>query len=172
MEELRNILPQYALLAGLDEKQIELIYPMINIKYIEPLQLIFQEDEPGDTIVLLLEGTVEVVRNLTLPLSNSDSAQSDTREKALIRFTHHQHPFLGEMSFLDEETTRSATVKTITACKLGFIDNRELLRLCQKDLSIGFVIMTNIIRKLSKDLRLANQNVLKLTTALNLILDK
>jgi CRP-like cAMP-binding protein len=172
MEEMKKYLMMYPLMTGLTEQQIALIYPMISIREYAADTQIFNEDDPGDSIILLLEDKIEVSRSLTLPLSKNTDAQNDTREKALIRLEHTQHPFLGEMSLLDENARRSATIKTVTACKLGIINNQCLLKLCKDDLSIGFVIMTNIIRKLSSDLRQANQSILKLTTALNLILEK
>lgn len=172
MEEMKKYLSMYPLMTGLTEEQIALIYPMISIQEYASITQIFREDDPGDSIILFLDGKIDVSRSLTLPLSKSANGRSDSSEKAFIRLDHTQHPFLGEMSLLDENARRSATIKTLTACKLGIINNQRLLTLCMDDLSIGFVILTNIARKLSADLRQANQNILKLTTALNLILEK
>ncbi|MDK2976763.1 MAG: hypothetical protein PWP06_1238, partial [Candidatus Marinimicrobia bacterium] len=56
-------------------------------------------------------------------------------------------------------------------CIIGLFKNSDLETLAEKYPRIGAVIMKNIACKLANDLRTANQNVLKLTTALSIIMD-
>lgn len=173
MKDYLKNLNHFTLFSNLSIKQIELFRPLIDLREFKANVEIIREGDPGNSLFLLLDGDVEVSQALTLPMSrrtDKDDAY-DSREKAFIRLSHTMNPFIGEMSLVQENAQRSATVRATSDCVLGEIKNEAMLKLCQQDHDIGFAIMRNIARKLAQDLRMANQNILKLTTALNLILE-
>ncbi len=127
------------------------------------------EGEIGDSIYLLLEGTVEITQNLTLPLSK---AGGDNREKAIIKLSSDIRPLFGEMSLFNKDDRRTATVRAMTDCTLGQLMKDELFEICDAHPKMGYKIMQNLCQILCSNLVKANQNVLKLTTAFSLALER
>jgi CRP-like cAMP-binding protein len=127
------------------------------------------EGEVGDSIYLLTAGEVEVTKALTLPLSKG---RIDNREKAMIRITSDMYPLFGEMSLFDDGDRRTANVKAITECELVKITKEDLFEICENDPGIGYKLMRNLGRIITRNLVKANQDVLKLTTAFSLILER
>ena len=163
-----QILKDYEIFSGLNEEQIEKFCKLITpIKYNKGDAIILEGD-PGDSILILLEGKVEISQALTL---KTDVSQTDTREKSLISLSSDFRPFFGEMSLFSEDDKRSATVKAGSACGLGKIDKNTFFKICNDNPEIGNQVMQNIARVLSRRLKQANQNVLKLTTAFSLIIE-
>ena len=67
---------------------------------------------------------------------------------------------------------RTANVKAKSNCTLGKVTKENLFSICDKNPDVGYKIMRNLGRIISGNLVNANQNVLKLTTAFSLILDR
>jgi CRP-like cAMP-binding protein len=86
-----------------------------------------------------------------------------------MRLKGSDHCFFGEMVLFGNKE-RSATVRAVTSCSLYIIRDAEFLALCNKHPRIGYMVLTTIARILSDNLRKANNDILKLTTALSLAL--
>lgn len=127
------------------------------------------EGEEGDCIYLLLEGEVQINQALTLSMNKSES---DNREKAILKLSSDINPLFGEMSMFNEGDRRTANVRAETACVLVKLDKSDLYNICEKNPNVGFKVMRNLGRIISGNLVKANQNVLKLTTAFSLILER
>jgi len=112
---------------------------------------------------------VEVTKSLTLFTSRDGL---DTRDKSLMRISSRDHAIFGEMSLLNPDTERSATVKALTPCRLGIIRQQDFIQLCESDPELGYRVMKNMAEILSDRLRKANQDILKLTTAFSLALER
>ena len=118
----KNLL-QYSIFEGFKEEEIQKFIEVIKTKHYKKNEAIIKENEIGDSIMLLLDGTVSIT-------------------------------------------------KALTDCEIGILYNKDLVKICQNDHEIGYKAMTNISKKLIEDLLLTNEQVLKLTTAFSLILDK
>jgi len=164
----QNYLNEYPFFKGLSPEEIRTFYPIVQIRHYKTDEQIIHEGDTGGFMFLLLEGEVEISQALTFPLSEGSR---DTREKTFICLTHENRPFIGEMSLIQPQIPRSANVKAQKPCVIGIIKNDDLEKLALQHPHIGVVIMRNIACKLANDLRTANQNVLKLTTALSLIME-
>ena len=132
-------------------------------------QQFITEGEEGDCIYLLLEGEVQINQALTLSMNKSES---DNREKAILKLSSDINPLFGEMSMFNDGDRRTANVRAETACILVKLDKSDLYNICEKNPNIGFKVMRNLGRIISGNLVKANQNVLKLTTAFSLILER
>jgi len=80
-------------------------------------EVVVREDEPGDTMFLIISGEVSVIRNL-----------GEEHEKFIAKIT--EDDYFGEMA-LFEDKPRSATVKTTTDAKLlvlGKLEFEEIMR--------------------------------------------
>ena len=101
-----------------------------------------------------------------------NKGESDNREKAILKLTSEMHPQFGEMSIFNEGDRRTANVRAETTCTLARLDKSDLYTICDANPEIGYKVMRNLGRIISGNLVKANQNVLKLTTAFSLILDR
>jgi len=129
------------------------------------------EGDVGDSIYMLVEGEVEVNQALTM---NLDRRGKDKREKALKSFSSEQlpPPLFGEMSLFNENDLRTANIKSLTDCHLFKIMKEDFVQICDDHPDTGYKVMLALCRLLCKRLVNANNNVLKLTTAFSLVLER
>ena len=163
-----NELKQFQIFRNLDENEIILFQKKMKNINVPEGQSFIVEGDIGDSIYLLLEGQVRINQALTLSMQKGGL---DNREKAIINLSADVKPLFGEMSLFDKEDLRSASVKAITECKLAQLMSDDLLAICDKYPDIGYKVMKNLAKILSKRLVETNQNVLKLTTAFSLALE-
>jgi CRP/FNR family transcriptional regulator, cyclic AMP receptor protein len=154
------------LLEGLSDEQLRKFWAAGTVETVRMGDMIIREGEIDDTMYVLLEGTVSVSQALLLKLGKKDYGQ---KEKTLIRLDAHMRPCFGEMSLL-EDSARSATVASLTESKVLVVDRTGFFAMVEEDPSLGVAVLRNIATTMSGRLRKANQDVLKLTTALSLAL--
>ena len=168
MNDIQNYV-HYRIFNNLNQEQIRRFENVIDHRNFASEEVIFAEGEVGDSLYLLMDGEVEINQALTLQLSKNDY---DTREKSIINLSSKIHPVFGEMSLLGTDDKRTATVKAISDCKMGIIMKKDPFQICESAPEIGFTIMNNVASIVTDNLTNANKNVLKLTTAFSLILEK
>ncbi len=133
----------------------------------------FQKDEKiiidgdlGDSAFILLEGEIEITKQMTL----LPESMTGTNEKSLIKLNGSYKPTIGELSLFDEHAKRTATVKSLQRCDFASITRADFLKLTESDYEIGYRIMMNISKTLASRLQKANVDIMKLTTAFTLAL--
>jgi CRP/FNR family cyclic AMP-dependent transcriptional regulator len=129
-------------------------------------EVIMREEEEGDTLYIILEGTVEVVKSL---VRGEGDEEEDRQNKVFTRLDASGHAVFGEMALL-ETMRRTATIHTVTKCRFYEIKKDDFLSLAEADHELGFRIMLNLARIVSARLRKADEDTIKLTTALSIIL--
>ena len=164
-EQLKN----YKIFENLNDDQIDKFHPVISKEKIESGNKFIVEGDEGNSIYLLLKGEAEINQALTLSVNKGES---DKREKSIMKLTDKDFPQFGEMSIFSEGDVRTANVRAQTDCTLAKIDKEDLFKICNDNPEIGFLVMRNLGRIITQNLIKANQNVLKLTTAFSLILDR
>ena len=164
-----NELKKFQIFRNLNENEIILFQKKMKNINIPEEQNFIVEGDIGDSIYLLLEGQVRINQALTLSMHKGGL---DNREKAIINLSADVKPLFGEMSLFDKEDLRTASVKAITECKLAQIMSDDLLAICDEYPDIGYKVMKNLAKILCKRLAETNQNVLKLTTAFSLVLER
>jgi len=162
-------LKKFTIFSDLTDDELNHFSDALKEVKMEKGQQFITEGEEGDCIYLLLEGEVEINQALTLSMNKSES---DNREKAILKLSSDINPLFGEMSMFNEGDRRTANVRAETACVLVKLDKSDLYNICEKNPNIGFKVMRNLGRIISGNLIKANQNVLKLTTAFSLILER
>ena len=162
-------LRKFQIFTDLSEEELGVFQEGLKIEEAPAGKQFITEGDLGDCIYLLLNGEVEISQALTLSMNK---AGSDNREKAIMKLSSDIHPLFGEMSMFNEGDTRTANVKALTPCKLVRIDKKDLFSICEENPEIGFKVMRNLGRIISGNLVKANQNVLKLTTAFSLTLER
>ena len=162
-------LKKFTIFSDLTDDELNHFSDALKEVKMEKGQQFITEGEEGDCIYLLLEGEVQINQALTLSMNKSES---DNREKAILKLSSDVNPLFGEMSMFNEGDRRTANVRAETACVLVKLDKSDLYNICEKNPNIGFKVMRNLGRIISGNLVKANQNVLKLTTAFSLILER
>ena len=163
----RDRLSKFQLFAGLDSSQLEQIARRVRLKKYEAKEEIVREGELGGELFLLLAGEIEITKRLTL--YSRDGANE--KEKSLIRLKDTDNVFVGEMT-LFESVERSATVTALSQVTVGILTREQIHLLAENDPLIGYRIYYNIGRTISQNLRRANRDILKLTTAFCMALDR
>mgnify|MGYP001285871030 FL=1 len=162
-------LKKFTIFSDLTDDELNHFSDALKEVKMEKGQQFITEGEEGDCIYLLLKGEVQINQALTLSMNKSES---DNREKAILKLSSDINPLFGEMSMFNEGDRRTANVRAETTCILVKLDKSDLYNICEKNPNVGFKVMRNLGRIISGNLVKANQNVLKLTTAFSLILER
>lgn len=162
-------LARFDILSGLTSEQIEKVRALITVKRYRNGEEIIVEGNEGEELYLLFKGEVEVSKSLTLMVERGDI---DVRDKSLSHLQAEDAPYFGEMSLVREQVKRTATVKAREECLVGVINRDALLNLCRQEKKLGYQLMANIAHTLAERLEKANQDILKLTTALSFVLQR
>lgn len=160
-------LARFPIFASLSAAHLDKIAAIVREELVPAGQSIIREGEIGNELFLLLDGHVEVRKNLTLKLGREGM---DMREKSLIAMRADQAPYFGEMALLKTDSLRTATVQALAECRVGCIRRESFSRLCEADTDLGYRLLLNIAKTLVVHLEKTNQDVLKLTTAFSLAL--
>lgn len=129
-------------------------------------EIIMREGEEGNTMYIILEGTVEVVKSLVM---GEPDEETNEQNKVFTRLDASDHAVFGEIALL-ETTRRTATIKTMTKCRFYEIERERFLGLTGADHGLGYKVFLNLARIVSTRLRKADEDTIKLTTALSIIL--
>jgi len=170
MKNQLNKLINYKIFKGLNEENLKLFIPLIEIKVFNENDKIIEENEIGDSLLFLLEGDISITKALTLPTSKDD--ENDNSEKELTRLKSNYNIAMGELSLFSEDKKRTATVKALTKCKIGYLSSKNFFNVCDSNKDIGYVLVSNIANIVTENLIKSNKDVLKLTTAFSLIMSK
>ena len=160
---------KYKIFSHLNENEINLFVDKIKIKNFRKNQIVFSEGDIGESIIFLLTGKISITKALTLPTNKNKN--SDIVEKEFGRFSEEQYISLGENSLFNVDKQRTATIKTLSDCKFGFLDNSILTKICENNYEVGYKMLKNLNEIITNNLIKTNRQVLKLTTAFSLLMN-
>ncbi len=129
-----------------------------TVKYKES-EFLIEENKENDKLFILYKGEVVISKKMTMI---DDQEKID---KTFISLTANNHAFFGEIGLLGLQKS-TATCKANTECILYTINQKDFISICTSNPEIGFKMLLEISRKLSRLLEKTNEDVLKLTTAL------
>jgi len=167
MEKEISILQETELFKNLTPAQIRKVLNICRTITFSEDEIIMNEGETGDRMYIILEGTVEVIKKLIM--DGVEDEGTVERNKIFTRLDAGQHAVFGEIALL-EELHRTATVRAVTRCTLYEIRKDDFLKLAEGDFEFGYRILLNLARIVSARLRKANEDTIKLTTVLSVIL--
>jgi CRP-like cAMP-binding protein len=127
-------LKKYSLFGGLQEDQIESIFPLMDQENFAPDTKIITEGKTNDKIYFLIEGQVLVTKGGIV----------------ITRFVEGE--VFGEMEVLDVMPS-AATITSITPVTVMSISNRVLREIYKLDVKMFSLIIMNLARDLSRRLR-------------------
>lgn len=144
LEAETPVFVQNALFAGLSPEIFETISKRIEILTLAPDEVLFEEDQPGDCLYLIAEGSIKISKR-----GRGGKQETLTYLPA--------NDYFGEMALIDSGK-RSAQATAVGATTLGRIDHETwdlLLRLAPKR------ILTNFTHSVTQRLRQNNQHFIE-----------
>ncbi len=133
------------LFEGLLPEEIEMLAELMQHKRFEAGAVVFEQGEVGDSLYILVDGAVDVVRK-----------RDDGSEVVLT--TLQAPDFFGEMSLIDKEY-RSATIRAVADSGLLCLSNENLHSFARIYKNGFTLVVINIARVLSFRLREANEKL-------------
>lgn len=167
METDISRLQETELFNNLTPEQIRKVLDICRTVSFSKNEIIMKEGDTGNSMYVILQGTVEVIKKLIM--DGMDDEESAEKNKVFTRLDAGQRAVFGEIALL-EESQRTATVRTITDCTLYEIKKEDFLSLAEKNFELGYRILLNLSRIVSARLRKADEDTIKLTTVLSMIL--
>ncbi len=125
------MLKQVSLFSGLHIQELRLIAEIVEEMTADEGEILFNQGEPGDSMYMIIEGRVQILLADGTPFKVFSAFEA-----------------FGEMALLDDEP-RSASAKSIEACKFLRIERDKFLALLTQypDISAG------LLRMMSRRLR-------------------
>tara|TARA_B100000212_G_C27231624_1_gene471866 strand:- start:62 stop:574 length:513 start_codon:yes stop_codon:yes gene_type:complete len=160
-------LKKFEIFNSISKNDFENFVNKIEFKKIDKNITIIEENEYSDSLIFLIDGQISISRKVTLS-KNPDAH----REKEILITDAESNPIFGEIGLFGKSNKRTATIKAITQCVIGTIKRDVFFDICEKNYNLGYKLLRNISIILSKRISDTNTNVMKLTTALCLILKK
>ncbi|HUH67175.1 MAG TPA: cyclic nucleotide-binding domain-containing protein [Syntrophales bacterium] len=159
-------LTEVALFKNLKAEQIGRILDIMHKVTFPANEIIMREGDVGSTMYIIIEGTVEVAKSLVI--DDSSDGTSD-KNKVFTRLDCGEHAVFGELALL-EARKRTASVRAVTDCVMYEMKRDDFLKVADDDYELGFRVMLNLARIVSARLRRADEDTVKLTTALSIML--
>lgn len=163
-----SCLREFNIFGDLSDDQLARLSTKLTDCHFRKGEVIIKEFDKGNNMFLLLKGDVDISRTLMLRLSKYDYGQ---RDKVLTRLSSTDRLFFGETGLLGMGD-RTATVVAASDCRMMVLEKEDFDELVIEDPEMGYKIVKRICNALSLRLRKANEDVLKLTTALSIAVNR
>lgn len=167
MEEI-TFLKKIPILRDLNEEELGQFLKIARRVRFPKGQPILTEGQAGETMYIMEEGMVEISKTLVMIKGQENSRD---RDKVLTKLSAEDHAIFGEVA-LFEQSKRTATVIALTDCLLLEISKAGFLKLSEENPRIGYKITRNVAQLLCSRLRKADEDTVKLTTALSMALSR
>lgn len=155
-----------ALFAGLSSTELEMVSPMFEQVRFKAAHTVLTEGEDGEDMYILVQGKVRIVKSMLL--KDLDLKGHEPR-KVLATLTGDNYPVFGEMALIDD-APRSATVETLEPSLFLRIHRERFFDLAARHPELGCKLLAAVGKRLAGMVRTSNSEVVKLTTALALLL--
>ncbi|URA09361.1 Crp/Fnr family transcriptional regulator [Thermospira aquatica] len=169
MQEKESFLGKITLFSELTEEERKQVGDILHYRHYKKGEVIVSEGDEGTSLFLFQKGVVQVTSQITLKRTGDDKWME--AEKSIATYDEVKMPFFGEMSLLTG-APRSATVKAMTDVELYEVFQKDFYDLCERNHTIGYKLLKAIAQVLCGRIRSLNQNILKLTTALSIVVSK
>jgi CRP-like cAMP-binding protein len=145
--ELVKKLSQLPICRGLTQGETAVLFDIAEEASVRKDSKLFTEGDPGDTLLIILEGQVEVTK------------QGQTLAKV------GQGSVLGEMSLLGAAGTRSATATALTDLSLLKVPATRFHKLVHDDNLAALKIVANLAQVMSRRLLMMDEKLIELLDA-------
>jgi len=163
---LKNILSSFQIFYGLSDEQLTQIETHLQTVTFPKGQYIIYENTSGNSMYFLFKGKVKVTKKLTLAIGDND-----VEEKMLATLSDKDFPAFGEIGLVGAGK-RTANVIALSDCVLFHLTRESYEKYVSEDVEAAYLIMKNIAIVLARRLESADDDVLKLATALSLAVSR
>lgn len=144
----KNLLSSVEVLKGLDHSELEQLEKSAKEMICPEGKIIFKEGDNGDKMFLILDGVVQIWK----------SEGGELKGTRLARLKEGE--IFGEMALFDKEPRSASAIATITKeTKILVWEEKDIFGLIQTYPQLGVKILTNILKKVSNRLRVANDAI-------------
>ena len=162
-------LENYSIFKGLSQAQLNKFRDVITHRDVHENDYIIKEGDDGDSIILLLEGSVKISKPLTL---STNKGNYDDREKEMVLLSADIFPFFGDYSLFTNNNKRTANIQCVSNGVIGILNAEDLFKICESDYEVGYMVIKNLAEKITSNVVQQGNDILKLTTAISLIIEK
>lgn len=162
-------LEHYGIFKGLTQLQLDKFRDVITHRDVHEGDIIIQEGDTGDSIILLLEGSVKISKPMTL---STNKGNYDDREKEMVVLSDDIHPFFGDYALFTHNNKRSANIQCVSNGVIGILKAEDLFSICESDYEVGYIVVKNLAEKITANVVQQGNDILKLTTAISLIIER
>jgi sigma-B regulation protein RsbU (phosphoserine phosphatase) len=135
MTKLAELLNEIPFLAVLPQEELDRLAAAAQLRRYLPGELLFREGDPGDCMVVVLSGEIEIIKAL------------DTPAQQLLNVAG-PGSFLGELSLLDQAQRRSASARVRAAAELLQIPFAVFDQLLERRPALAFHLLRLIAERL------------------------
>ena len=161
-------LNKFSLFKGLSSVQIAKFEKVVTRKKVTMNDEIIKEGDVGDSLIILLDGEVRISKPLTLVTNTNDF---DDREKEMITLNSSIYPFFGDYSLFTDNNKRTANIAASTDGEIGVLMAEDFFQICESDYQLGYLVIKNLTKNITNHVVKQGDDILKLTTAISLILE-
>lgn len=153
-EKVLRELETFPMLAELPANDLEALLDICKFDVFEVGSRIITEGDEGDSMYILLEGTVDVLKTT---LYGEEYVCATLKDEYRCVF--------GEIALIDHDR-RSATVQAKTVCRTLSMSAADFRTFCRQNPSAGCELLLFISTNLCRNLRKENENLMKVYQAL------
>lgn len=154
-----NFLKKVELFKDLNDEELQIFAAKVKELNVKAGNTIIKENQESDKLFILYKGEVSISKKITMV------NEEEQINKTFMKLSGSDHQFFGEIGLLGF-MKGTANVLARTDSTLYTINQKNFMEICEKHPGIGFKVLLEISRKLSKLLEKMNEDILKLTTAL------
>jgi CRP-like cAMP-binding protein len=143
-----QLLEQVEIFGDLDTERLQRISAICSERRYEPDDVIFHENTNSDELFVILQGEVEIqVDPKTLGIGADESPGPTT-----IATLRRDQSF-GEIALVDEGFRSASARCAAQGTRLLVIRRDDLIRLCERDFEMGYLLMRNMAGDLAFKIR-------------------
>ncbi|MFC1504145.1 cyclic nucleotide-binding domain-containing protein [Spirochaetota bacterium] len=157
-KKILDILKNVSLFKEFADKETDLkkIIAILSEKSYTAGSYILQEGEEGETLSILVEGKVTILKR---------TLENETYTLVKLKAENTFNPFFGELALLDSDK-RSASIKADTNCRCFSIARNSFINFGNTNPKLGLAITREISNLISQRFRKQNKDILLLFEAL------
>ena len=170
-----DFLQTAALLQDMTPAEVDILGSAMLLVRAQPGQVMIREGESGEWMMLILKGTVDVIRSLATPAERGDAEPPEPgaadaaapvhADKEPANFSRvavlKRGSTLGEMSMLDSEP-RYASCTAIEEVEAGVLGRRAIALLIRDHPAVGAKLLVKITQLMAQRLRNTSNQLVKL----------
>jgi phosphoserine phosphatase RsbU/P len=130
-----NLFKKVPIFSDLPQGELETLSTTLEIVELENGQVLFCENEPGDSLYIVIEGQLEIIMGMDT---------SDERRLTLLGAGE----FVGEMALLIPGRARTASVRALKAARLWKMTDKDFEALLYRQPKLAYTMVATLTRRL------------------------